>query len=111
LVVIIFAASIWAAGRILRFIKFAVYSLGNTATITPLFHGGTRIILRKTPIWAVPGTHCFLWILGIRATESHPFTIISTNPLEMVVAAYDGFTHDLLEHAAEESMSGAEGVC
>ena len=99
LVVIIFTASIWAADIILRSIKFAIYSLGNTATITPLLHGGTRIILRKTPIGAVPGTHCFLWIPGIRATESHPFTIISTNPFEMVVAAYDGFTRDLHKHA------------
>jgi len=99
LVIVVFAASIWVADRILRFLKFAFYSVGNTATITPLLHGGTRIILRKTPIGAVPGTHCFLWIPGIRTTESHPFTIISTNPLEMVVAAYDGFTRDLHEQA------------
>ena len=99
LVIITFAASIWVVDRILRFVKFTVYSVGNAATITPLLHGGTRIVLRKTPIGAVPGTHCFLWIPGIRATESHPFTIISTNPLEFVVAAYDGFTRDLHEQA------------
>ena len=76
-----------------------MYSVGNTATITPLLHGGTRIVLRKTPFGAVPGTHCFLWLPGVRSTESHPFTIISTNPLEMVVAAYDGFTRDLHERS------------
>jgi len=101
LVVVIFAASIWFADRALRFFKFAVYSVGNTATITPLLHGGTRIVLRKTPFGAIPGMHCFLWIPGIRSTESHPFTIISTNPLELVVAAYDGFTHDLHERSLE----------
>jgi predicted ferric reductase len=101
LVVVIFAGSIWFADRVLRFVKFTVYSIGNTATIAPLCHGGTRIVLRKPPIGAVPGTHCFLWIPAIRATESHPFTIIATNPLEMVVAAYDGFTRDLHEHAVK----------
>lgn len=97
--IIIFAAAIWVADRILRFLKFALYSVGNMATITPLIHGGTRTVLRKTPIRAVPGIHCFLWIPGIRATESHPFTIVATNPLELVVAAYGGFTRDLHEQA------------
>jgi hypothetical protein len=97
--IIIFAASIWVADRILRFFKFAFYSVGNTTTITSLIHGGTRIVLRKSPIRAVHGTHCFLWIADIRATESDPFAIVSTNPLELVIAAYNGFTLDLHEQA------------
>lgn len=116
LVVVIFAASIWFTDRSLRLLKLAVYRIENTATITPLPHGGTRIVLRKTPFRAVPGTHCFLWIPGIRSTESHPFTIISTNPLEMVVAAYDGFTRDLHEcamkspsHTLKASVDGPYG--
>lgn len=31
----------------------------------------------------------------------HPFTIVSTNPLELVVSANDGFTKDLLSFASQ----------
>ena len=95
LIIVIFAASIWIADRALRFSKLSLFSFGNSATITPLPHGGTRIVLRKSPNRAVAGSHCFLWIPKIRATETHPFTILSTKPLELVIAAYDGFTRDL----------------
>jgi predicted ferric reductase len=99
--IVIIAASLWIADRTLRLLKLALYGYGNTATITPLPYGGTRIVMRKTPIGAAPGTHCFLWIPGVRATESHPFTVLSTTPFEMVVAAYDGFTRDLHTRAME----------
>jgi len=99
--IVIIAASLWIADRTLRLFKLAFYGFGNTATITPLPYGATRIVMRKTPMGAVPGTHCFLWIPGVRATESHPFTILSTTPFEMVVAAYDGFTRDLHTRAME----------
>lgn len=59
----------------------------------------------------------FLWIPGIRSTESHPFTIASTNPLELVIASYDGFTKDLHAHALKNpgktliaSLDGPYGV-
>lgn len=99
--IVIIAASLWIADRALRIGKLALYNFGNTATVTNLPHGGTRIVLKKTPIGATPGTHCFLWIPRVRATESHPFTVLSTDPFEMVVAAYDGFTKDLHAHAAQ----------
>jgi hypothetical protein len=51
--IIIFAAAIWVADRILRFLKFALYSVGNTATITPLIHGGTRIVLHRLELCLV----------------------------------------------------------
>jgi predicted ferric reductase len=115
--IVIIAASLWIADRTLRFLKLAFHSFGNTATTMALPHGGIRIALKKTPIGAAPGTHCFLWIQGIRATECHPFTILSKNPLEMVVAAYDGFTRDLHAHALKNpeqllraSVDGPYGI-
>lgn len=78
--IVIIAASLWIADRALRIGKLALYNFGNTATVTNLPHGGTRIVLKKTPIGATPGTHCFLWIPRVRATESHPFTVLSTDP-------------------------------
>jgi predicted ferric reductase len=95
IVITIFTASIWVADRAYRFLKISFFSFRNTATIIPLPQGGTRIVLRKSPSRAVAGSHAFLWIPAIRATESHPFTIVSTKPLEFVVTAYDGFTSDL----------------
>lgn len=106
LIIVIFAASIWIADRALRFSKLSLFSFGNSATITPLPHGGTRIVLRRSPSRAVAGSHCFLWIPKIRATETHPFTIVSTKPLELVIAAYDGFTRDL--HAFALKNSGVD---
>ena len=99
IIITIFTASIWVADRAFRFLKISFFSFGNTATITPLPHGGTRIVLRKSSSRAIPGSHAFLWIPAIRVTETHPFTIVSTKPLEFVVAAYDGFTSDLHAYA------------
>jgi predicted ferric reductase len=96
--IIVFCGAIWVADRMVRFLRITFFSFGNTATLIPLPHGGTRVVLRKSPGRAVPGSHCFLWIPGVRAVETHPFTVASTKPLEFVVAAYDGFTRDL--HAA-----------
>ena len=95
IIITIFTASMWVADRIFRFLKISFFSFGNTATITPLPHGGTRVVFPKSHACAVPGSHAFLWIPAIRQTETHPFTIVSTKPLEFVIAAYDGFTSDL----------------
>jgi predicted ferric reductase len=104
IVITLFTASMWFADRAFRFLKISFFSFGNTATITPLAHGGTRIVLRKSSSRAVAGTHAFLWIPAIRAIETHPFTIVSTKPLEFVIAAYDGFTRDL--HAFAQKNPG-----
>lgn len=97
----IVAGGMWFIDRVLRAARFLWYSVHNQATITPLPCGGTRIVLRKSPARAVPGSHCFLWVPSIRRVQAHPFTIISTNPLELVAAAYDGFTRDLYARAVE----------
>jgi len=99
LVIVIIIATIWAVDRLIRMVKISVFAVRNKVTVTPLPHGGTRIVLRKTPPGAAAGAHCFVWIPGIRKAETHPFTIVSTNPLEFVVSAYDGFTRDLHEYA------------
>jgi predicted ferric reductase len=95
LVIILFAVSIWVFDRVLRFLRISLLSFGNTATVTPLPFGGTRIMLRRSPGCVTPGSHCFLWIPGIRMAETHPFTVVSNNSLEFVIAACDGFTSDL----------------
>jgi predicted ferric reductase len=117
IIVVIFTAAIWVADRAFRFAKISFFSIGNTATITPLPHGGTRIVLRKSPSRAVSGSHCFLWVPTVRAAETHPFTIVSAKPLEFVIASYDGFTRDLyaraLKHPGEvlkASIDGPYGV-
>jgi len=91
----------WACDRILRGCRIIWYCFGNYATINPLPHGGTQIILNRSPFGAVPGSHLFLWIPSIRLVETHPFTIVSSSvsTLELVVAAYDGFTNDLHQYA------------
>ncbi|KAG0646807.1 Ferric-chelate reductase 2 [Hyphodiscus hymeniophilus] len=101
IIITIFTACLWSSDRILRLCRILWYIYQNKATITPLPNGGTRIVLRRSPSRASPGTHCFLWIPRIRLGETHPFTIVSATPhsLELVVTAYDGFTKDLHKHA------------
>jgi NAD(P)H-flavin reductase len=96
-----FAGSIWASDRIIRGCRLLLYFRHNSATITALSHGGTRVVLHCHPSRAIPGTHCFLWIPQIKWIETHPFTIASATPesLEFVVAAHDGFTKELYHYA------------
>lgn len=99
----IFAASIWGADRLLRGSHLLWYVHGNRATITPLPNNGTRLVLSRSPSRAIPGNHIFVWIPKIRSIESHPFTIVSATEtsLELVIAAYDGFTDDLHQYAVK----------
>ncbi|KAF7540943.1 hypothetical protein G7Z17_g12064 [Cylindrodendrum hubeiense] len=93
------AAGIWTLDRFIRLIRLAINSANNTVTLTPLPHGGTRLLFAKPPYGAALANHSFLWIPSIRALEAHPFTIVATNPFEFVVAAHDGFTRALHNYA------------
>ncbi|EPQ64520.1 Bgt-2680 [Blumeria graminis f. sp. tritici] len=98
-------ALIWGLDRTVRAVQLFYYSFNNDATIIPLCHGGTRVILRKAPKTIVPGDHCYIWLPGIRALETHPFTCMATNPLEFIVSAHNGFTKDL--HICAQRDPGA----
>ncbi|KUJ14182.1 uncharacterized protein LY89DRAFT_589799 [Mollisia scopiformis] len=103
----IVAGAMWSSDRILRGLRILWYAYDNGAIVTPLPHGGTRVVLKRSPSRSVPGTHCFLWVPRIRAVETHPFTIVSKTPysLELVISAYDGFTNDLLNYAVQHPGS------
>jgi predicted ferric reductase len=109
--IVIFTASIWAADRVLRASRLLVMAFGNHATVAALEHDGVRISLRRTPWRARGGSHIFLCIPRIRPFEAHPFTVISTNPLELVVAAQDGFTRDLLSYASANPGAALRVSC
>ncbi|ROV92348.1 hypothetical protein VMCG_09144 [Cytospora schulzeri] len=100
-VIIIFGliAAMWVSDRAFRGARLLYTSVNNEATLEPLPDGGTKITLAKKPFGAVPGKHCFVWIPGIRMFESHPFTVVASEPMEFVVNAHDGFTGALHRHA------------
>ncbi|WXC57469.1 hypothetical protein SNK03_003379 [Fusarium graminearum] len=93
------SAGIWTVGRIVRFGRLVANGVNNTVTLTPLPNGGTRVTLAKAPLGSTSGKHGFLWVPAVRALETHPFTMVAVNPLEFVVAAYDGFTQKLHDRA------------
>ncbi|KAG5927873.1 hypothetical protein E4U42_001670 [Claviceps africana] len=93
------AGSMWGLDRVIRFLRLVLYSVNNSATLTPLPNGGTRVTLAKRPMIVSPAKHAFLWIPRIRLIETHPFTIVSTDPMEFVVASRDGFTAALHKYA------------
>lgn len=72
--------------------------LGNHAIITPLPNKAVKVRLSRS-IRSSPGSHVLIWIPGIRWLESHPFTLLSSDPSEFLVRAYDGFTQDLYNAA------------
>ncbi len=103
-IVIMVTAGLFLADRLIRFVRLVTNCTSNKATVYPLPHGGTRILLAKQPSRAVPGKHVFLWVPHIRLFEMHPFTIIDTEAncgaTEFVVKSYDGFTRKLHAYAA-----------
>jgi NAD(P)H-flavin reductase len=72
--------------------------MGNYATLTALPNGATRVRLRRSTK-ASPGSHAFLWLPAVRFAETHPFTLVSSDPAEFVVHARDGFTSAIHQYA------------
>ncbi|EED18843.1 ferric reductase transmembrane component 5 precursor, putative [Talaromyces stipitatus ATCC 10500] len=94
ILVCIITAGFWSADLLIRLIQLFWYSIGNRATLSPLPNGGVRVVMYKSPK-TTPGSHCSLWIPSIRLIETHPVAVLSTDPLEFVIASYDGFTGEL----------------
>ncbi|KAE9368550.1 hypothetical protein N431DRAFT_547515 [Stipitochalara longipes BDJ] len=109
--IIIFSASFWASDRLLRGLRIVLHAFGNRANVYPLSRGGIRLVMRRTPWRAVPGTHVFLWIPKVRAIETHPFTIVSTNSLEVAISSRDGFTRDLFSLASQKPGALLRASC
>lgn len=64
--------------------------------------GDTMRITLKRGIRCTPGSHVFLWIPSIRFIETHPFTIVSINPVELLIRVQDAFTCGVYEAARKE---------
>lgn len=88
----------WCIDRLIRSVRMMIYSHNNTATLIPLAGLATKVVFSK-PIWSQPGSHAFISIPKIRAFQSHPFTISSSNGVEFVIKAQKGFTLDLHKYA------------
>lgn len=103
--------AIWFADRLIRFGRLVYNSVNNEATVYALPNGGTRIVLKKPISRARPGKHCYVWLPQIRSSsswfpmtrafETHPFTIVASDPMELVINSYSGFTRDLHKYALQ----------
>ncbi|KAJ5952097.1 FAD-binding 8 [Penicillium vulpinum] len=114
-IIVIFTASIWTLDRIIRGAKIVWNFFGNSLTVTALPNNALRVKLSRR-MHCSPGSHAFLWVPAVRWIESHPFTLVSSNPSEFVIRVYDGFTRDLYKAAVESpgrslrcSVDGAYG--
>ncbi|KAH7030765.1 ferric reductase NAD binding domain-containing protein [Microdochium trichocladiopsis] len=92
-------AGFWFYDRLIRASRLVYNSINNEARIEPLPNGGTRVILKKPLSGARAGKHCYLWLPKIRSFQTHPFTVVSNNPLELIVGSHDGFTKELHDYA------------
>jgi predicted ferric reductase len=109
------ATSIYTLDRALRFSRFLYYVPTNTATLTPLVASkATRVTLTRSMAHSAPGSHAFLYMPGIRACQTHPFTMVNRDPVEFVISARNGFTKDLFKAACEKPgrtmRTGLEGA-
>jgi hypothetical protein len=109
------ATSIYTLDRALRISRFLHYLPTNTATLTPLVSSNaTRVTLTRSMAHSAPGSHAFLYMPGIRACQTHPFTMVSRDPVEFVISARNGFTKDLFKAACEKPgrivRTGLEGA-
>ncbi|KAI8624851.1 ferric reductase NAD binding domain-containing protein [Xylariaceae sp. FL1651] len=102
LIVTVLIASLWFSDRLIRLGRLAYNSINNKATVYPLPDGGTRIVLKKPLSRARPGKHCYVWLPHIRTFETHPFTIVASEPMELIINTYSGFTRDLHRYANEK---------
>ena len=103
-IVALFTASLWVLDRFIRAARLSYNLLSNEIRCYPLPDGGTRLVLKKPSAGAaLPGSHCFLWVPGIRFFQTHPFSIVSISPsgLELVVKSHRGFTKAINEFAKE----------
>ncbi|CAG8909126.1 unnamed protein product [Penicillium egyptiacum] len=100
LIIVIFTASVWALDRIIRGAKLLWNFFGNSLTVTALPNNALRVKLNRR-MHSTPGSHAFLWVPAISWAESHPFTLLSSDPSEFVIRVYDGFTRDLYKAAQE----------
>ncbi|KAK6070246.1 ferric reductase like transmembrane component [Seiridium cupressi] len=92
-------AALWLSDRLIRFARLVFNGVNNEATVYPLPNGGTQVLLKKPLLRAIPGKHCFVWLPKVRLFETHPFTIVSNSPTELIVNSYSGFTRDLAKYA------------
>ncbi|KAI1416244.1 ferric reductase NAD binding domain-containing protein [Hypoxylon sp. FL1857] len=97
----IIMAALWFTDRLIRFCRLVYNSINNEACVYALPNGGTRIVLWKPLQRARPGKHCYVWLPKIRTFETHPFTIVANDPMELVINTYSGFTRDLHRYATQ----------
>jgi predicted ferric reductase len=101
MIIILVAAGIWFSDRTIHATRLMYNSYHGHVIVMPLSENGIRVVFAKSTLLgrAKPGSHVFFWIPRIRLLETHPFTLASTNPMELVISAHDGFTRDLLTYA------------
>lgn len=97
---IVLAAAIFLVNdKLFRWARYAWNFRGTRATLHPLLNNGTRILLNKSSKKVNPGEHIWLWLPGVNRTQTHPFTVVNNDPLEIVLAAQTGFTKKVNELA------------
>jgi hypothetical protein len=83
----------WGLDRLLCFLKICWNLYGNHA-----HHSGPgwrSTVKLNCSLKCKPRSHAFLWIPSLRLFETHPFTLVSHEPVEFLIRPSDGFTLDM----------------
>ncbi|PHH81427.1 hypothetical protein CDD82_817 [Ophiocordyceps australis] len=95
----VIAFFIWLVDRLVRWYRLIRSVRDNVAEVIPRANGDVTVRVARHSRYFRGGQHCNLWIPSIRSAETHPFTVVSTSPFELVISPKDGFTKDLAEFA------------
>ncbi|KAH6889671.1 hypothetical protein B0T10DRAFT_606198 [Thelonectria olida] len=100
-IIMMVAAGLWIFDRLVRAVTLFSNLYKTKAALYPLPKGGIRLVVRAQLKKFKPGTHASVWIPGIRAMQTHPFTVVSSTAsgLEMVIKSHRGFTKDIYNYA------------
>ena len=99
--IVLVAAVFLLYDKLFRWARYAGNAHGTRATLHPLHNNATRILLNKSSKKVSRGEHIWLWLWlpGEYRTQTHPFTVVNNDPLEIVLAAQNGLTQRVNELA------------
>lgn len=98
----ILTAAIFLLDRLIRVMRLLINRWNQRATLSPLPGGGTLVTLSRPVSRAVPGKFALLMIRKAGFLQTHPFTIVSLDPVKFILDSHTGFTARLHNMAAKE---------
>ncbi|KAL2349953.1 hypothetical protein BJ546DRAFT_561137 [Cryomyces antarcticus] len=94
-VIVVISIGLPVLDKTVRGIKYIYYRRGTSATVSLLPNNAIKVVVDRSLLRSRRDQHAFLWMSGIRKFETLSFTMVSVDPVELVISANKGFTKHL----------------